>query len=817
MISKAAQFIHEALQNARSALCSVRRGDLSSSLIIVLVALAVAANLTLFKLVLAVTIRSLPYESADQLVLLWNRHKDVLALERGIVTPTQVSQWAGARSFSQIATAELWTDNRTSEVDLIVGDSVTRIHGAFTSPNFFDVLGVRAVLGRTFVQEDVSAPVAVLSHELWQERFGGRSDIIGRPILLAAGRGSARAPRSVTVVGVLPARVQFTYPEATQIWLPQGHRVHQLALLYWTIARLRPGVSLDQAQSEMTGIMAAEAAARPMDTFRANLTVRVEPMEHYVLGEFKPLLFSLWAAAIGSAAIALANITCLLAATTAERGPELDARYALGAAPWRLVRQVVTETSTLAVVGAIIGVCLAFAGQRFILQFLPPSANSARVVSGIPSLVPLTLASAAAAGMMAGCLVGLGVLRRYRVNQQFRLGDLRQYSAGLASGLILCQSLLVTTALTVAVGAVVTSARLQRTSPGFEPAGLIVAKVQLLSQKYSTPEQVDQYYDLMLQQLRSSSGVEAAATTTAFPFAGIGLVTRVPSPDRPTAGVVAYQHGVDAEYLSLVGIPLLRGTGISPYDVRDRRRVAVVSQNMATGLFGTTEVVGKQFRFDSDLFEIVGVVSDIKDRQLNEGSLPAYYVPRTLAPSNIGFIVVRVDGTQRNWEDVFRSAGRSVDPVQPLERVATARELISDTTREQMFASISVAIVASLAWIVAALGFFGLVSWDVRRRRLQTAVKLALGATKGRIVRTVMATSLYPVAAGAVLAVPAALVVANWNFQAAGLNVIVSGAAGFWIASSTVVLTSAFAAYIGAVAATRVDPAAIMSGRLRQR
>jgi hypothetical protein len=236
----AVQLAREVYEDSTLALRTLGK-SFSGILIIFLLTIAVAANVTLYTLVFAVTMRPLPYGEPDRLVLLWNQRKDSSTPERGIATPRNVARWrAEARSFSGIATAELWTENRSAAVDLIAGESSSRLPGAFVSLDFFDVIDVRAKLGRTFKNDDADSPVIVVGHQLWQERFGSSADVIGRKVLLAAGR--RRTPRTFTIIGVLPSGFQFTYPEGTQIWLLQSHKVPQDALLYWTVARLLPGV-----------------------------------------------------------------------------------------------------------------------------------------------------------------------------------------------------------------------------------------------------------------------------------------------------------------------------------------------------------------------------------------------------------------------------------------------------------------------------------------------------------------------------------------------------------------------------------------------
>lgn len=805
------RLVSDASSDIQIALRSLSRGNLSPTLIIVLVAFAAAANIILYGLMSAVTVPRLPYGSAHELVLLWNQHKSIPLLERGIATPRDVARWRSASCCSpQMATAELWTDNASSEVDLISGESATRLRGAFISENFFDVLQIRAQIGRTFTGNDAELPVAILSHHLWQERFGSQADVIGRSILIAAGR--RRTAQKTTVIGVLPTAFQFTYPEPTDIWLPQGTETRSAppsALLFWTVARLAPGTTVERAQIEMARIAAEFAAERPKETFRQDLTVRVEPMDHYVRGEFERLIALLWAVVAASVVIALANIACLQAAATTARLPEFDARYALGAGPWRLARQLASETATLAVIGAIVGVILAFGCQQLVHQFLPigPQVDDVRIrVATIAVCVVL----AASVGLAGGFLMGPTVIGRYRRQRLTKLTAGREMSVRLATFVIVCQSLIVTTALAVSIGSMLTLFRLERVSPGFNPDGLLVTKVQLLADKYSNSERARQFYDGVVQMLRSFPGIDAAITSV-FPFAGVDLVTPLPLASPATGHIAATQRRVDEHYLSLMNVPLLAGRGFTADDVSNQRRSVIVSKELATSLFNTWQVIGRSFPLDGaqDL-EIIGVVPDLKQRRVDEPSLPAYYLPYTLSPSTTGFIVIRAKETNANLPAMIRSAIVSADPAQPVERIASARELIAETFAHEAFASVSTMMVSLLAWVLATAGFFGIVSWYTYQERLNTGIRLALGARRTTVVRAVVVRTLYPVIAGLCLACPVALVLQSLDFRATGLSLARPDGTGLVVASTIVLISSAIAAYVCAVSSSHVDPTMLM-------
>jgi putative ABC transport system permease protein len=810
LITRICQFGYDAYGDTALVIRRLRT-DFSGPLIVLLLALAAASNVTLYTLVFAVTIRPLPYGDPDQLVLLWNKHKQSSTQERGIVTRRDVSTWQDeAKSFVGLATAELWTDNRTAAVDLISGDSTSRLTGGFVSSNFFDVLRVQAKLGRTFTEHDSETPVAVISHRLWQERFGASSHIVGQSILLAAGRN--RAPRSFTIIGVLSDGFQFTYPEGTQIWLMQSGKVPEDALLYWVVGRLRPSVSHTEAQAEMVDIAAKIAREKPSESFRADRTIYVEPISHYVMGDFQPLLLLMWVAVIASALIAMANIGCILAASNAQRRNELDTRYALGATPWRLIRQLAVETSVLTFVGALLGCLVAVWTQDIVRSLLPPQLPRARELAVTGSATGITVLTAGCVGLLTGLLLGAGLPQRYR--HAFRTGIRlsRGHRVGLATGLVVTQSLLVTVALTLATGALVHLYRLERTEVGFSPSGLVVSKMELLAQKYRQPHIEAQFYDLVAQHLRSRHDVQGVAIASNVPFSGISAITPISMPGGPS--VAASRYRVDPNYFDLFGVQFIAGRTFAPDEIREDSRVVILSRTLARAVHGTVDVVGRSFWIGSSgPLEIVGVVSDVRDRRLDEPPLPTYYVPRAVGQNRTAFVVVRVKEEGAHWGESVQSAIHAIDPAQPIGPVLTSGQLIRRTVQDRAFASTAIAIVAGLAWILALSGFIGLVTWDLRERRVDTGVRIAVGASTSDIVRDVIFRTLYPVGCGVLLALPIAFLVTNIDVGIREMRLVVSMGPGFLLASSFMLATSAAVALFVAVSAARAEPARILMAR----
>jgi putative ABC transport system permease protein len=378
------------------------------------------------------------------------------------------------------------------------------------------------------------------------------------------------------------------------------------------------------------------------------------------------------------------------------------------------------------------------------------------------------------------------------------------------------QSVIVSAALAVAGGSILDLRRILQVSPGFDVRGLVVAKVQLLGDEYRNPDRSVQFYDRVSVELRGRPGIEGPAITSAFPFAGVDLVTPVPLPAPGTGSIAASQRRIDAAYLPMLRIPVLGGRGFSPEEIRERRPVAVVSRSLALALFGTTEAVGKRFAPNRSLvLEVVGVVSDVRARRLDEAPLPTYYVPLTVATSSVGFIVIRSGDAATTLADLIRSAVRTASPTQPVDYVVDAEHLLAQTVQYRTFAAAAVTGAGILSLILATGGLLGLVSCDVRQRRFEIAVRLASGASQTSIIRGVVIKTLYPVLVGVAIALPVALLITQLSIAAAQLEIAASAGSGWLLTAGIVASTSALAAGVGAVTAGSVEPAAMLTGHHR--
>jgi ABC-type antimicrobial peptide transport system permease subunit len=375
---------------------------------------------------------------------------------------------------------------------------------------------------------------------------------------------------------------------------------------------------------------------------------------------------------------------------------------------------------------------------------------------------------------------------------------------------MLFQSLVVAVSLALAIGSVVDYVRLERSAVGFNPSGLVVAKLQLLSEQYRTAKAEATFCDEVIVALQPEFGINAVAVSTGFPFSGIDRVTLIPLPE-PNAGRTAVSlHGIDGPYLSVLGVPLLAGREFTTDEVRTGEDVAIVPADLAIRLFGSPHVTGRQMKLDRrTTLTIVGVAASIRDRRFDQPTMPTVYVPRVKVLASMAFVVVRSSDINRAALSI-RNAVRLVDQSQPIDLLSTADILISSSIWTKALVSTGLAIVGLIAWVLSTAGFVAFVSWQVRERRAQLALRLALGASNIQIIRHVVLDSLHPVAIGVAVASLVGFVLARLSLAAGAPGVLSATATGAVPAGIIILASAATAAFLAAVAASRFYPAAAL-------
>ncbi|HET9985920.1 MAG TPA: ABC transporter permease [Longimicrobiales bacterium] len=744
--------------NASHALRALRRSPWTSLGIVLTLALAVGVNTSVFSVVYGVLIRPLPYPHPERLVRLW-LHNPRQGIDKDITSYPDFLAWReGGRSFERIVAVRTPTLNLTG-----VGEP-EELRGAAVTEGYFPMLGVAPALGRTFTAEEESpdgAPAVVLSHELWATRFGGDRGVVGRQIRLGG--------EPYTIVGVMSPGLG-----EPAFWVPlqfrgayRSLRDQRGALWLPVFGRLRPGVSLAQAQAEMSGVAKRLEAQFP--EANAGMGILLEPLRDSIVGDVRPALLVLLGSVALVLLIACANVANILLARGTARRRELAVRAALGAGRARLMRQVMTESLALALAGGALGVLLATWGVRVLVAFAPASLPRTGDVRLDGAVLAFSLVVTLAAGLLFGAMPAWDAGRR-DPGEALQAGG-RGGIGGAADRLrpvLIGGQFALAVLLLVGAGLMLRSfERLQRVDPGFDPKGLLAVELDLPSQKYDTGAKSRAFFQELLTGLRSMPGVKGADAISAL------FLSRLPQsapvvlegrPDLPT-GIRNAPVAYDAASTGLVRtlrLRLLRGRDLEPGDDGDAPAVALVNEAFVRRYFPGEDPVGRRFslggpaRSESDWIRIVGVLADDRRSGLAEDPRPAALLPMQQYTGRMT-VLVRTSGDPLGVVPLLRAAVRRVDPEQPLGSVRAVDDLLAETVAARRFVMLLLAVFAGAATVLAAVGIYGVVAFMVGRRTREIGVRMALGAQRRQVLGLVVAGAMRQAGLGMLLGSAAAL------------------------------------------------------------
>ena len=800
-------------QDCRYGARSLRKSPAFTAAALLTLALGVGANTAIFSVVEAVLLRALPYANADRVVLLWENNR-LRGRSHNVVNPGNFLDWRDqSQSFDEMAA---FADQR---YNLTGGGEPEEVAAQATTPNLFQLLGARPALGRTLVpgdEEDGRDDVAVISHALWQRRFGGSPDAVGRTVVLNG--------NSVTVVGVMPPDFRWFIKENSlsgkpaDVWVPMGLTEQQRAArrgrFMSAVARLKPGVSFEQAQAEMETVGARLEAQYP--EVNKGWGVTVVPLREQLAGEIRPALLVLLGAVGFVLLIACVNVANLLLARSAGRHKEMAVRAALGAGRTRIVRQLLTESLLLAVAGGAAGLLLSRWCVTALVALSPPNLLGAGQVGVNPTVLLFTLVVSLLTGVAFGLVPALET-SRLNLSESLKESSRGSVGGGRARrlrGALVVAEIGLALVLLVGAGLMVRSfLRLQAVNPGFDPANLLTMRVMLPQSKYPEAGRRVEFFRQAAGRLSALPGVRSASAVSALPFADLGAATRFTVVGRPAPSAaeqpVTDVRVADENYFRTMNIPVVAGRTFTEREAVEDRKVAVVNEAMARRYFPGEDPVGQRIVVNMSAepgpTEIIGVVGDARYDKL-EGELRpmVYWTPPQLTYSSMTF-VIRTAGDPEALAPAAVREIQAVDKDQPVSDVRTMESWVAESTARTRFGTLLLGAFACAALLLAAIGIYGVISYSVAQRRNEIGVRMALGAQAGDVLRLVIGQGMRLVLAGVGLGLLGAFALTR---VMSGLLYGVGAADPPTFAANALLLTavSLVACYIPARRATRVNP-----------
>ena len=758
--------LHDLLRDLRHAARTLLKTPSVTLLAVATLALGVGATTAIFSLVHGVLVKPLPFAQPDRLAIVWE-HNLPRNRDRNVVAPANYLAWQDENGAFERLIAFGGTDlNLTG-----VGEP-EELNGLRVGPTLFATLGVDALHGRTFLPQEGepgAERVALLSHGLWQRRFGGDRSLIGRAVTLSG--------RPYTVVGVMPPRFSFFRPD-TDLWVPirfEADDREPRGRSLFVLGRLAPDVTMQQAQANMEGVAAALVERWP--DFNTGWTVNVVPLQEQIVGATRPALLMLLGAVGFVLLIACANVANLLLARGAGRRREMSIRTALGAGRGRLVAQLLAEASVLAALGGLVGVGLAYISLDLLRAAVTdtiPIPRLAEVRLDGTVLAVTTLLCLATAGLF-GVVPALQA-SQVDVTDSLKDGDRSGTGRGrrIRSTFVVAEVALAFVLL-IGAGLLLRSfAALTAVDPGFRSESVLTFGLQLPGSMYEEDHQRVAFYDDLDQRLAALPGAQSAGGIAFLPMNGMGSATsfRVegrPEPERGQSPVTDVRW-VTGDYFEAMGIPLLKGRTFDSRDVGDASGVVVVNETMARTFWPDTFAAGGSegdpigrglfISWDRDTAErVIGVVGDVKLTSLDGDVRPTIYWPHARVPFGFMTMVVRTVSEPDALAAAAIAEVRAIDPSLPVSSVRTMTNVLSESVGRPRLTMILLGLFAGVALVLAAIGLYGVISYTVAQRTHEIGLRIALGASRGQVLSMVVKQGGVLMAVGVSIGIAGALLV----------------------------------------------------------
>jgi len=785
-----------------------------TSIAVLTLALGIGANTAIFSVVNELLLQPLPFRDADRVVMLWEVSSE--GRHQNSTSRANFRSWRDqSTSYQQLAA---FTDQR---VNLTGTGEPEELSAQFATPELFKVLGVDPLLGRTFLPEDAEPgkdDVTVLSYGLWQRRFGGQPNVVGQAITLN--------DTKFTVIGVMPPSFQFYVQQRSgtgrpaELWailpMPTGPGANERGRFLATVARLKDGVTVDRAAAELRTIHARLSEVEPQ--FNKNWSAEVLPLREQFFGNVRRPLWLMLGAVGFVLLIACANVANLLLSLATSREKEIALRAALGARRARIVRQLLTESLLLALLGSALGLGFAWLGIKALLLISPKDLVNLKSVGLNVTVLFWTLGVSVLTGLIFGLAPALHV-SRLNLNDSLKEGGKSESSQ--ASGSRRLRSALVVSEIALAVvllasaGLLIKSfIRLQQVDRGFNTDNVLTMVIRVSTARYKEDAQFVNFFGQVLERVRHLPTVRSAGMVNFLPlYGGLGSSTGfkiVGQPEPPPGqGPSCDVRVADSGYFQTMGIPLLRGRYFSDTEQREPKRVILINEALARTYFPGQDPLGQ--RLDVMMFdnptptEIIGIVGNVRYDSLIDASPPAVYFTHPDLTYSFMTLVISTDGEPTAIAPAVQREIRALEPNQPVSDVRTMNRVMSEWVARSRFNTLLLGLFAGLATLLSAVGIFGVMNYSVALRTREIGLRLAVGAQPRQVLLLVLKQGFWLTMIGVVLGLAAAFaltrLLSGLLFGVAAIDVTT-----FATISLLLIIVSLLACYLPARRAMRIDP-----------
>lgn len=768
--------------------------------------IGIGATSAIFSVVNGVLLRPLPYTEPEQLVRLWH-NKPQIGMNRMPVSGGNVQAWREqAKSFESVATFSQTSPVITNETE------AEQLQGARVSYNLLPLLGYQPLIGRGFLPEENKSgneKVVILSHKLWQNRFGSDEAVVGSSITL-------NHTNQYTVVGVMPPDASF--PGQSELWIPETstaagrHDMRGISAL----ARLKPGVTVEMARSEVA-LIHDQLQAQLADDYQ-DWEVELQPLQDSIIGKVRNALLVLFGAVGFVLLIACANVANLLLARAARRQKEMAMRAALGARRFRLIRQLLTESTLLALLGGLGGALLAQAMIKGLIALNPPDVPRLAQVKIDGWVFAFMFFTTLVVGMIFGLAPALhsskpnlsNALKQGAVSSSGQRRWLRRF--GLRDLIVVAQTALAIVLL-IGAGLLIKSfVRLHQVELGFTPADVITLNLSPPFNRFPKEYKMANYYQQLLNSLNATPGVEAVAAMTSAPTAGAYMSSPILIAGQPEPANEDSQRAflsvVSADYFRTIGNPIKQGRMFTEADNESAPHVAIINETMARSYFADVNPLGQRIALKGEAhkwIEIVGVAADVKQFGLDMENQPGFYQPYRQKEVAFMTMAVRTTVEPEAMIPALRSRISEVDKFTAITRVRTLEEMVSESVAQPRFYLLLLTLFACIALVLAALGIYSLMAYAVSQRAHEIGIRMALGAEARRIVTLVVSHGMTLILTGVVIGLIGAIALTRL-MEGLLFGVSATDPVVFVVIALTLIAVAMIACLVPARKATRIDP-----------